>query len=34
MCHAATSDLVQIVGDTHKVAPVGDANLDPEKAVV
>ena len=29
--YAATSDLVQIVGDTHKVAPVGDANLDPEK---
>jgi polyvinyl alcohol dehydrogenase (cytochrome) len=27
--YAATSDLRQIVGDTHKVAPVGDANLDP-----
>jgi polyvinyl alcohol dehydrogenase (cytochrome) len=29
--YAATSDLVQLAGDTHKVAPVGDANLDPEK---
>jgi polyvinyl alcohol dehydrogenase (cytochrome) len=27
--YAATSDLRQIVGDTHKVAPVGDADLDP-----
>jgi polyvinyl alcohol dehydrogenase (cytochrome) len=27
--YAATSDLRQLVGDTHKVAPVGDANLDP-----
>jgi polyvinyl alcohol dehydrogenase (cytochrome) len=29
--YAATSDLVQLIGDTHKVAPVGDANLDPAK---
>lgn len=31
LVYAATSDLAQMVGDTHKSAVIGDANLDPNK---